>query len=685
MQKTIGPRRLAKVSSAAQAIPAVVVLFLLTPRMLGTAHGQDADVVAGVDAAAPAEAAEAVPEAAEAAAPAEAVEAVPEAAEAAEAVPEAAEAAAVSASEGGERITVTLDNMDVAEVVNLFIRNTGANIIAATTNLKGTVTANLNEVPWTEALESILEPHKLVLNKKPSGVYVIEAVPAGAPEPWITEVFPLSYLKAGEAAELLKSLLGLGVEDTAAAARKPAGAQRAAMRPEDEAPKEEVAVVFRKDGRVVSYPAGNAVVVSTTRQKMEEVRQVLQETDRPRPQVYIEAKIVELQGDAAKKIGVDWSMLDAYGLGMGGTMDADGNLTPLRRDYKSSRIRERGSAKYRGGENAAAWDARGRPLHSATATDPTAATASPIDGIGEPGTGTDGSYVNSFSATPGAALVEGWNKANGTWRAVNDTRTAVFSADVLQVVLSALETSEDAVVISNPKVIVANEEKAVIDMSTKEPYVEVTRDTEGTGAETTFTYSTEMNVIPGDNETLPYIEEAFFTYGIKLIVTPRVNNASNITVAIEPTISNLQGYYLPAGIGMTRYPIIDIKRVRTIFSLGDGKTAVIGGLTTTADVEVVKKVPLLGDIPLLGKYLFSHTATEKRQRETVIFVTVGIVGADAATTRVGAPEASKLIPKHVTPDGRLIDAGRAGAEVTPALADEGPAAAAPPPPPAAAE
>lgn len=104
----------------------------------------------------------------------------------------------------------------------------------------------------------------------------------------------------------------------------------------------------------------------------------------------------------------------------------------------------------------------------------------------------------------------------------------------------------------------------------------------------------------------------------------------------------------------TGYPEIQMKRVKTTFSLGDGQTAVIGGLTQTRDRDVIKKVPLLGDIPLIGKYLFSHQTKEKQQIETIIFVTVGIIDPTNPSSALQVPEASQLIQNRVDPEGRLI-------------------------------
>jgi type II secretory pathway component GspD/PulD (secretin) len=69
---------------------------------------------------------------------------------------------------------------------------------------------------------------------------------------------------------------------------------------------------------------------------------------------------------------------------------------------------------------------------------------------------------------------------------------------------------------------------------------------------------------------------------------------------------------------------------------------------------MVKKVPLLGDIPLLGKYLFSHTEKVKSQVETIIFVTVGIVDPEKPQMALAVPEGASLVHKHVDAEGRLI-------------------------------
>ena len=110
-----------------------------------------------------------------------------------------------SSSYDSGKITVALDGIPLADVVQLFTRLSGANIICNATNLQGTVTANLDNVDWEPAFRAILERQGLLLTEDPmnKGIFSIDPKSPDAPEPWVTETFKLSYLKANDAAEML--------------------------------------------------------------------------------------------------------------------------------------------------------------------------------------------------------------------------------------------------------------------------------------------------------------------------------------------------------------------------------------------------------------------------------------------------------------------------------------------------
>jgi len=126
---------------------------------------------------------------------------------------------------------------------------------------------------------------------------------------------------------------------------------------------------------------------------------------------------------------------------------------------------------------------------------------------------------------------------------------------------------------------------------------------------------------------------------------PTVHTADKIHVTIQPTLRRfISSKVAPDG---NAFPITSEKTIDTEFTLGSGNTAAIGGLTETQERESITKVPLLGDIPLIGKYLFSHTSLDKRQAETIIFVTVGIADPDHIVKETGIPEKARLIHQHM--------------------------------------
>ena len=578
----------------------------------------------------------------------------------------------VTSGEDPDKITVSLDAVELEDVVRLFTRLSGANIICNTTNLHGTVTANLANIGWKPALKAILRQQGLALMEDPLNpdVYEIGVPPPAGKEPFVSKTFKLNYLKASEAAKILRNFLGLDVN----AGNKTTGVKKAVQKDKDGKVIEEVeAIANEQKGYVVAHPAANTVIVSCRgEEKMREVEKVIADLDVVRQQVYIETKIVQISGEAAKKIGIDWSFLDGYTISAG----------PFARDY--TRTGTRGTSTSDTHEKSGSMVRTTDHNHLRGTAGMTQSSTHTFATDGTTGGDTSEKSYEAYYPTisPWTSLyrsspAEVFTGNNGTWssesssdtafslnthskkheNSITDVRTAIFSAPALSLTLSALETSDDVAKISNPKLIVANEEAAVIDMTTKDPYVELSK--ENNSDNNSVSYSAELKEIPKDSATpVPYIEGAFFTYGIRVDVTPRINNASNITVVIEPMISSVTGTKAVTLDSATdtrmEYPILDVKRVRTTFSLGDGQTAVIGGLTTTGDKEIVKKVPVLGSIPIL-KYLFSHTEKVKQQYETIIFVTVGIVDPDNRETTMGLPDGARLVQKRIDSNGKIID------------------------------
>jgi type II secretory pathway component GspD/PulD (secretin) len=212
--------------------------------------------------------------------------------------------------------------------------------------------------------------------------------------------------------------------------------------------------------------------------------------------------------------------------------------------------------------------------------------------------------------------------------------TSVLDVDQLSVVLNALEAERGVNVVSNPKVIVANEEKANITIVRKEPNLKQERQQTASGIGGAAIDNITFTLDPD----LP-----FFEYGIKLDVTPSINTSSNITVSIKPSLTRKYGDK-PAG--NNTYPIVDEKTVETVFNLASGQTAAIGGLTEDKESKKERRVPWLGSIPFLGR-LFSWTQDVSEQTETIIFVTVGLANTQEIDLETGLPEDSELARRRL--------------------------------------
>ncbi len=477
-------------------------------------------------------------------------------------------------------ISVTLDEVVLQDVVRMFTRISGANIIATGTQLQGTVTVSLTDVDWKTALISILDMHDLALKEQTPGseVYSVVPKPKDAPEPMLIEPIFLRFARVGDAQAIVRPLLVGG-------------------------------------GTVSSYASGNALIVRSTAANLSEIRRVIDSIDNPRQQVFIEAKFLELNDQAIKTLGINWQVLEGYQIGLG----------QISRSITETRLwdRSREDASLRSDE---------RSLED------TIGANYDIDNAQRP-VGSDGLLREAgvIAVEPTRSVDDrilrrqdmSSTQSDGFTRSIEDIRTAVLSAQDLSIILSALRQIDGVSIVSNPKIIVANEEQATIHIGEKErPFISsVTPGQQGIAPVVTYN--------PGDE----------VDFGVKLNVTPTINTHSNITIKIEPELTRfVRDALAPNG---QSYPIISTKTIRTVFSLDDGKTAAIGGLTETMERDVTKKIPLLGDIPLIGKFFFSHEHREKAQKETIIFVTVGLANPDQIQRNEGIPEDAELIHRRM--------------------------------------
>lgn len=487
------------------------------------------------------------------------------------------------------RISITLYDVELLDVVKMFTTISRANIIATPSNLQGRVTVNLTDVDWQPALESILDMHSLALVEKAPGSEVFSIVlKTDGPEPLIVKTFSLSYAQVSNTVSVVSSMLA-------------------------------------PTGSVQPFPARNALVVRTTSANMREIEQIIEQIDVLRKQVFIEAKFMELSDSAIKDLGINWQGLQSLQLGASNlkmNYKDDKNWDKTRTDRlqaKDSRtLNDVVDQRY---------DMDGRQYEEVSITY-------------EEMPPNSGRYISHEERQPTRHILDTVDKSYSVSKdiqdsyvgAIADMRTAVLSATDFNVILSALKQTDGVQVVSNPKIIVANEEPAIIHIGQEErPFI------------STITPATETSA-----PIVTYNPGQPVQFGVKLTVIPTVNTESNITVKIEPELTRfVRDAQAPNG---QTYPIISKKTIKTVFSLESGKTVAIGGLTETEERDATSTVPLLGSIPIIGKYLFSHQHMEKSQKETIIFVTLGLANPEMVSGNDGLPEETELAKRRVMRD-----------------------------------
>ncbi len=166
----------------------------------------------------------------------------------------------------------------------------------------------------------------------------------------------------------------------------------------------------------------------------------------------------------------------------------------------------------------------------------------------------------------------------------------------IQGFIEAMKESADARILSNPKLLVLSNKEATINIVDEIPYQEMTQSEEGN----------------------PVVSTEFKEVGIKLKVKPQVNKDDTIILSITPEQSFRTGESL-GGV-----PIIKTSKADTTLMLRDGETAIIGGLIRETESQTEYKVPILGDIPILG-FLFKKLDKTKERTELTIFITANII------------------------------------------------------------
>lgn len=166
----------------------------------------------------------------------------------------------------------------------------------------------------------------------------------------------------------------------------------------------------------------------------------------------------------------------------------------------------------------------------------------------------------------------------------------------LDLELSALQNDGYGEIISQPKVITSDKKKATIKSGTEVPYQQASS---------------------AGNTNIQFKDAV-----LKLEVTPLITPDNRIVMTLTVAQDSI-GKFVPSGNG-GQVPTIDTTNVETEALVGDGQTLVLGGIFKMESLDAVEKVPVLGDLPGVGR-LFRHTSKDQKKQEILIFITPKIL------------------------------------------------------------
>ena len=419
-------------------------------------------------------------------------------------------------------ISLQFHNTEVRALMQVFAEFTGLNFVT-TDSVSGQVSVRLQEVPWNQALQIVLQAKGLAARQEGRVVWVapqdewlqrekkrLEAQTALENQSPL-QVLPLRlrYARASEVAQRLHGSAASGTGGHWLSAR----------------------------GSVMAEPRTNQLFVSDVPARLAEVQKIVAHLDVPVRQVLIEARIVEADDQFGESLGV------RLGLGASRSVTVGGQAVNLG---------QLGASNVPNGPGAA-----------------------------------PGNQVNLPAGDAGQKLVNPASLAVSIFNATADR--------FINLELSALEADGRGRVVSRPRVITADQTKALIEQGTELPYQTFAT----TGA-----------------STLASIQ--FRKANLKLEVTPQITPEGAVVLDVDVNRDSV-GQLTAAGYA------INTKHVKTQVRVGDGGTVVLGGIFEDSDKNDEAKVPALGDVPVLG-WLFRNRQQLRKRSELLIFLTPRVLG-----------------------------------------------------------
>ena len=327
----------------------------------------------------------------------------------------------------------------------------------------------------------------------------------------------------------------------------------------------------------------NTIFYRENRSNVEKIKLFLQTIDTPTQQVMIEARLVEVTANPKQSYGINW----------GGVVGSAATPQTLR--YGGSSL---GTTTLANAQSVTTTVVNGGPPTTTTAP---RCQRRPDSGpqIGTLPAATD----HQRHLAPADFLFNG--KTTRHFGDLLGGQFAILSVPSMSATVRLLNEDSDAEFLAHPRVVTANNQKATIKITRNQPIPQLN-----------FNEQTAQAVFSGFQDK---------EFGNTLIVTPSINKDDFITMSVQPEISNkvADATFTFGGATVTS-PVIDKRTLDSNVLIKSGDTLAIGGLLQDEVTKGRTKVPVLGDIPILG-YAFQERLNSRVKRNLLIFVTPTII------------------------------------------------------------
>jgi type IV pilus secretin PilQ/predicted competence protein len=336
----------------------------------------------------------------------------------------------------------------------------------------------------------------------------------------------------------------------------------------------------------------NTVFYRENRSNLEKIKLFLETIDRPTQQVMIEARLVEVTANPKQSYGINWggvvgSSSQAQTFHYGGSSLGTQTVT----NAQSVTTATVGGVPST--TTTPLLDANGVPVQAAQiATLPAAITSNGL-------------------LSPAQDFILGGGAGGAGLASLLGGQFAILSAPSLSATLRLLNEDQDTEFLAHPRVVTANNQKATIKITRNQPVPQLN-----------FNEQTAQAVFSGFQDK---------EFGNTLVVTPSINKDSFVTMSVQPEISNkvADATFTFSGATVTS-PVIDTRKLDSNVLIRSGDTLAIGGLLQDEVTKARTKVPILGDIPILG-YAFQERLNARVKRNLLIFVTPTIISSEYGT------------------------------------------------------